>query len=211
MKRTVTILRILYPLWMICGIFSIMYVPGKLVVAGNGAATAANILANPFLFRSGIVGSLITQLLFIIAALLLYKLFESVNKDQSLLMIVLALVSVPIAMLNTLNQLAALLTLKNAEQMMFFLDLNAQGITIPTIFWGLWLFPLGYLIIQSGYFPKMIGFIVMIGGVGYCLDAFTKLLIPDLTMLLSFFQLMAMGEVIFLAWLVIVGPKLPKA
>ncbi len=209
-QKTVKILRILYPIWMVFGMFSILYVPSALIVSGDAATTASNIISNEFLFRAGIVGSLITQLIFIFVALLLYKLFEPVNKNHSLLMVVLALVSVPIAMLNTLNSVAALLLLNNTEQMMFFLDLNAQGIIIASIFWGLWLFPLGYLIYKSGYFPKIIGISVIIGGIGYTLGSFTHFLLPNLEALLSIFEIMTFGEVIFIGWLLIKGAKLPK-
>ena len=54
-------------------------------------------------------------------------------------MVVLALVSVPIAILNELNNVAALLLLNNPDQMMFFLNLHTQGVIIASIFWGLWL------------------------------------------------------------------------
>lgn len=208
--QTVTILRFLYPIWAIMGAFSIMYVPSTLIVPGNAATTASNIISNEFLFRAGIAGSLITQLIFIFAALFLYKLFEPVNKNHSSLMVILALISVPIAMLNTLNSVAALLSLKNDEQMMFFLDLNAQGIIIASIFWGLWLFPLGYLIYKSGYFPKIIGISVIIGGIGYTLSSFMKLLMPNLDLFLSLLEIMTFGEMIFLVWLLIKGAKFPQ-
>lgn len=210
-QKAANILRFLYPAWILFGIFGILYVPSALVVQGDAAATANNILSNEFLFRAGIVGSLITQLIFIFAALFLYKLFEPVNKTHSLLMVVLALVSVPIAMLNTLNSVAALFLLDNPEQMMFFLRLGDQGIIIASIFWGLWLFPLGYLIQQSGYFPKIIGTAVIIGGIGYTLGSFIKLLAPDLEALLSLLEIMTFGEIIFLGWLVARGAKLPLA
>jgi len=209
-KKAVTILRILYPLWMVSGIFSIMYVPSALIVQGDAAATAGNIMSNELLFRSGIAGSLITQLIFIFAALLLYKVFEPVDKTHSLIMVVLALVSVPIAMLNTLNSIAALMSLKDPGQMLFYLDLNAQGIIIASIFWGLWLFPLGYLIYKSGYFPRIIGIAVIIGGVGYTLGSFMKLLMPDHGAFLSVLELMTFGEVIFLGWLVAKGARIPE-
>ncbi len=208
--QTVTILRFLYPIWAIMGAFSIMYVPSALIVPGNAATTASNIISNEFLFRAGIAGSLITQLIFIFAALFLYKLFEQVNKNHSLLMVILALISVPIAMLNTLNSVAALLSLKNAEQMMFFLDLNAQGIIIASIFWELWLFPLGYLIYKSGYFPKIIGISVIIGGIGYTLGSFMKLLMPNFGLFISLLEIMTFGEIIFLVWLSIKGAKFPQ-
>jgi hypothetical protein len=93
--------------------------------------------------------------------------------------------------------------------MMFFLNLNDQGILIASIFWGLWLFPLGYLIYKSGYFPKVIGIFVLIGGIGYTLGSFLKLLLPDSVVILSVLEIMTFGEVIFLIWLIIKGAKLP--
>lgn len=203
--QTLTFLRILYPVWMIFGMFSILYVPSVLIVQGDAATTATNIISNEFLFRAGITGSLMTQLIFIFAALLLCKLFAPVNKIYSILMAVLALVSVPIAMVNELNNLAALQLLKNPQDLMLYLTLHKQGIVIASIFWGLWLFPLGYLIYKSGYFPKIIGIAVVIGGIGYTLGSFTELLIPNLKTLLSTFEIMTFGEVIFLGWLIFKG------
>jgi len=148
-QKAVAILRILYPIWAVVGVFSLMYVPSALIVVGNATTTAKNIIDNQFLFNMGIVGSLLTQLLFMAAVLVLYQLFKTVNKNQASLMVIFALVGVPIAMLNTLNRVAALLLLENPKLMMFFLDLNAEGIIIASIFWGLWLFPLGYLIYKK--------------------------------------------------------------
>jgi len=209
-QKTVTILRILYPVWMIVGMYSLLYVPSVLIVAEDAATTAGNILSKGFLFRSGIAGSLVTQLLFLGTVILLYKLFKEVDKNQSLLMVILVLVSVPIAMLNTLNRIAALMLIKTPEQMMFFLDLNEQGIVIASIFWGLWLFPLGYLVYKSGYLPKFFGIAAIIGGFGYLLGSFTNLLFPNLGNLLLVFDIMTFGEVVFILWLVIRGAKIPE-
>lgn len=211
LKNTVLTLRILYPIWMVFGIFSLLYIPSILIVKGDAVATANNLTENDFLFRAGIVGSLITQLIYIFTVLFLYKLFESVNKEQSILMLVLSLVAVPIAMLNTLNDVAALSLVSDPKQMMFFIDLSKQGILIAQIFWGLWLFPLGYLIIKSAYFPKLIGIAVVIGGVGYTFLSFVGLFTPNQKILLSIFETMTVGELIFLAWLIILGAKLPSS
>lgn len=195
-QKIVTWLRILYPIWAIIGMFSLMYVPSKL-------SNAAEIAANELLFRSGIVGSLVTQLLFVAVALLLYKLFKEVNNNQAGLMAILALIAVPIAMFNEIFKIAALY---NPEQALFFLNLNLQGIIIASIFWGLWLFPLGYLIYKSTYFPKWIGIAVIIAAVGYTLDSFAKLL--NYTALAPVFEIMLFGEMIFIFWIVIRGAKL---
>ncbi|MEN7981935.1 MAG: DUF4386 domain-containing protein [Nanoarchaeota archaeon] len=220
-QKATTLLRFLYAFWVIIAPFSLIYVPYKLIVFGDAATTAKNIMANELLFRISIVGSLITQLLFIFIALLLYKLFEKVNKTQSILMVVFALVSVPIAMFNTLNKIAVVMLLDGADYLkvfsaeqlysltMFFLNLNAQGMTIASIFWGLWLFPLGYLIYKSGYFPKFVGVAVIIAGFGYTIDSFIKFILPNYKFT-SVIDLLTIGEMVFVFWIIFKGAKLPK-
>ena len=208
--KAVTLLRLLYPIWAIVGLFSIMYVPATLIVSGDAAATAANIIADESLFRMGIAGSLITQLIQIVVVLVLYQLFRSVDKNHASLMVIFALVGIPIAMLNTLNRIAALQLLNSADQMMLFLNLNAQGVIIASIFWGLWLFPLGYLIYKSGYFPKIVGVLMFIAGFGYLLGSFMHLLLPTYGTIIQVLELMTFGEVLFMVWVLLKGAKLPS-
>ena len=225
-RKAVTALRFLYPLWFVIGPFSLMYVPATLIVSGDAATTATNIMANELLFRMGIAGSLITQIIQIFVVLLLYKLLKPVSKNYASLMVVFALVGIPMAMLNTLNQVAALILLNGADflkvlgtdqlhiQMMFFLDLNKQGIFIPTIFWGLWLFPFGYLIYKSGYFPKILGVLVMIGCIGYLLDSFSHILLSNYAhyeaILDPVILLLIFGELPFMVWVLLKGAKIPE-
>jgi hypothetical protein len=221
-RKAVTILRILYPIWLIVGLFGIMYVPSTLVVSGDPAATASNITARELLFNMGITGSLITQLIHIAVVLILYKLFKTVSKNHAVLLVVLGLVGVPIAMLNELNKVAALLLAKGAGYLaafdpaqlqalsMFFLNLNEQGIFIATIFWGLWLLPLGYLIHKSGYFPKILGVLMIVAGIGYTLEPFVHLLAPKFAaIVIPVIYVMVMGEVVFMVWITIKGAKIP--
>ncbi len=198
-------LRVLYPIWMCVAIFSLLYIPSQLYVEGNAELTAENIRSNLFLFRLGVVGSLVTQILFILIPLLLYVLFEGVSKRLSVLMVLLALVSVPMTMYNELHKLTALSFLAFPEQMMQFLEMSKQGVVIPSIFWGLWLFPLGLLIIKSGYFPKIIGYCLIVAGVGYVLGSFGKILTPDVAMILSVFEVFTFGEIAFVFWIVFKG------
>jgi len=226
-RKAVTVLRFLYIIWFVVGPFSIMYVPDTLIVAGDATTTANNIMANELLWRMGIAGSLITQITQILVVLVLYKLLKPVSKNHALLMVVFALVGVPMAMLNTLNRIAALLLLNGADylkvlgvdqlyaQMMFFLDLNEQGMLIATIFWGLWLFPLGYLVYKSGYFPRILGVWVMMGGFGYALlDSFTQLLLPNYAnyeaILSPVVLLLTIGEILFAGWVLLKGAKIPE-
>jgi hypothetical protein len=222
-QKAVTILRFLYPLWAIVGFFGVMYVPTKLIVPGDAATTAGNIVANKLLFSLGIVASLLTQIIFIFVVLALYKLFKTVNKNQSSLMVIFALVGIPIAMLNALNRVAALLVLNGADYLkvfgtdqlqalaMFFLNLNAEGVIIAGIFWGLWLFPLGYLIYKSGYFPKILGILMVMAGFGYLLDFFTHFLLPQYKeIVLPIVMTLGMVEVIFMLWVLFNGAKIPE-
>jgi hypothetical protein len=199
-----------------------MYARISLIVVGDAGATANNLVAQEMLFRSGIVGSLITQLIHIAVVLILYKLFKSVNKDHAVLLVVLGLVGVPISMLNTLNRVAALMLASGADYLsvfttdqlqalsLFFLNLNEQGMFIATIFWGLWLFPLGLLIKKSGFFPKIIGTLVMIGGIGYTSEPFIRYLIPSsAASVVPIVLIMTMGEIVFMGWITLKGAKLP--
>src|ERR1700723_647838 len=88
---------LLYILTSIVGFFAMGYVPGKLIVLGNTTATVNNIEAHEMLFRFGIAGQIISQAAFIFVAFALYKLLAEVDRRQAALMVVLIVVSVPIA------------------------------------------------------------------------------------------------------------------
>src|SRR5260370_16891599 len=111
---------LLYLLRVIFGFFAMMYVPSKLIVHGNAAATASNIAANETLFRLGIAGELIGQAGFIFVALALYDLLKGVSRRHASLMVLLIVVSVPIAFLNELNSLAALVLVRGADFLSIF-------------------------------------------------------------------------------------------
>ena len=130
-------------------------------------------------------------------------------------MVVLVLVGVPIAMFNMLNQIAALLILSNADylivfppeqlhaQVMLFLNLHEYGVFIAQIFWGLWLFPLGYLVFKSGYIPKILGILLIIAGFGYLIDVVIFFLFPTFDVTIS--QFTFIGELLLALWLLIKG------
>ncbi|MFC2018578.1 DUF4386 domain-containing protein [Chloroflexota bacterium] len=106
----------------------------------------------------------------------------------------------PIMFINNASQFAALLLLGGADYLtvfgtgqlnalvLFFLELHNQGWLMAQIFWGLWLFPFGYLVFKSGlvykagYIPKIVGILLMIGCLGYLIEFFTFILLPDFDM-----------------------------
>lgn len=222
--RTVTILRFLYPVWTVIALLSLMYISSELIAPGNLLATSQNIQANAILYNLSIAGSLITQLIHIFIVLLLWHLFKSVNRNLAGLILVLGLVSVPIAMFNTVNIFAAQLavtnddflngitTLQSQSLMMFFLNLYEKGLLVAQVFWGLWLFPIAFLIYESGYFRKITGHFLIIAGFGYALASFGEIIFPaaSSSFIFTIFTIMSMGEILFMLWVVIGGAKLPK-
>lgn len=192
-----------------------MYVTSTLIVPGDTATTIDKILASETLFRLGIVSALLTQIVNVFVVLGLYRLLSPVNKTMGVLMVIFLLLGVPIAMLNELNQVAVLALLHGTGNLTglpagqlqtmvpLFLELHEFGIQIAGFFWGLWLFPMGYLVYKSGFLPKLIGVLLIIGCFGYLIDSFAAFLLPGLGMKVAAFTFL--GEVALPLWLVIKG------
>ncbi len=210
----------LYLTLVVMGPFSLIYVPNALIVHGNAAATATRILAHETLFRLGIVADLIGTVLFIFAVMALYRLLSSVNKTHASLMAVLALVSAAVGFLNVLNHIAALILFRGADFLatfdkpqrealaMLFLRLYGQGIVINEIFWGLWLFPFGVLVMRSRFLPWILGLFLLVNGFAYVAVSLTSLLLPDYTSVVNRFAVIPeTGELWIMLWLLIKGAK----
>ncbi len=220
-KKKARIAGLLYLLMAVTGPLGIMYVPSAIAVSGDATATASNILNSEMLFRLAIVSSLLCQISFIFLVLALNRLFKGVNEQHAKLMLSLVIVAVPIAILNELTQTAALHLLSGAEYLkvfepeqldalvMVFLNIHEQGIVIVSIFWGLWLFPFGYLVIKSGFIPKIFGILLIIGCFAYLADSLTAMLIPQHRDIISKILMLplSVGEISTILWLLIKGAK----
>lgn len=217
-NRTARLAGGLYLAMMPFAFFGIIYVPSVLLVRGDAATTSRNIMESEWLFRSGTVSHLIGQIIFIFLVLALYRLLKPVNKDHAILMVVLALLGIPIAFLNEVNNLATLRLLSSADdgaftstqlhaQAMLFLDMRGSGILVAQIFWGLWLLPLGFLVFRSGFLPKLLGILLVIGGAGYLIDSGTQLLFPGLA---TISQFTFVGELLLPLWLLIKGVNVER-
>jgi hypothetical protein len=214
---------LLYILTSIIGFFGLGYVPGKLIVQGNAAATASNIAASETLFRLGIASNLIGQAGFIFVALALYDLLKGINRRHSSLMVILIVVSVPIAFLNELNSVAALFLAKGVDFVsvfekpqrealtMLFLKLHGRGFVVAEMFWGLWLFPLGLLVYRSRFLPRFLGVWLGLAGFAWVSLSLTGILLPEYAdKVNTYFQPAIIGEIAFMLWLAIRGAK-PQA
>jgi hypothetical protein len=213
-QKTARLSGLLYLALAALSAFGLVYVPSMLIVPGDAAATANNIVASESLFRLGFVSNLVAFTVNVFVAALLYKLLKPVNRGIASLMVILILIGLAIGMLNELNQFAALLILGTDYLTVFtavqsqalaslFLDLYEHGFTMAHIFWGLWLFPMGYLIFRSGFLPRVIGVLLIIAGLGYLVDFTLFFLFPDIALTVSNFTFV--GEVALIFRLLIRG------
>lgn len=193
------------------------------IVFGDAAATAKNIMASAWLFRLSFVGDLLSAVFFLLAAWALYTLLKSVNKDLALLFLLLNLGGVAVYSINLLNQFAAVLLLSGADYLnvfqpdqlqslaMFFLNLHHNGYWIAQIFFGAWLFPLGYLVYKSGFLPRILGSVMMIHFVGWTTTTLQFFLFPGFGAILYLTgPLGFISEFGLTLWLLIKGIKEQK-
>jgi hypothetical protein len=202
--------------------FSLLYIPSKLIVRGNAAATADNILAHETLFRLGIVGDLFASVIFILLGLALYRLLNGVNRMWALTMLALVLVSAAVGFLNVLNYIAALNLFRGGDFLAplekpqrdalayLFIRLHNQGEFMNEIFWGLWLLPFGMLVYRSGFLPRFLGVWLMLACFGWLVLSLIALLFPPYyETAFRFAQPVMFAELAIMLWLLIKGAKVP--
>ena len=167
--KTITKLRILYPVWTFIGIFSLLYAP--------------TLASESTLFKLGQLGQIIVQLFQIAVALLLYKLFMDTDKEQASLIVIFGLLGVPFSLMGILMP---------------------EAIHLAEVFWGLWLIPIGTLVIRSGMFPKWIGYFLYLGSLGYFGATISFFLIGYVPAYVDAFTI---GEIIWILWITFMGAK----
>ena len=212
----------LYLIVAVCAMVAVS-VRSRMVVA-DAAATADNIRASATLFRFGFVSDLVQATCFLLTAMALYLLLRHVSRPVAAAMVTLVAVSVAIMCLNLLNQFVALSIATGEEYSSafgpagadaltaLFADMQHNGFLIAQMFFGLWLLPLGYLVVRSGYVPKVLGVLLAAGGVGYLVDLFARFLAPGVAERISSFVLApaVVGEVSFVAWLLVKSVRVPE-
>jgi len=219
-KHTARIAGALYVLLGLTAPFSLMYVPATLFVRGNATATAGKILGSEMLFRLGMVNELMSSVICIFLVMTLYRLFNQVDKMQASLMVILSVVSAPITFLGVVLEIGALTAFRGADYLnvfskaqldalaLFFIGLHGKGILANEIFWGLWLFPFGILVIRSGFLPRILGVLLIVNGFAYLAVSLTGLLVPEYSNVVERYALIAQfGEVWIMFWLLIRGPR----
>jgi len=209
---------------LVVGPFSLIYVPSTLIVPGDATATADNIRASEWLFRLGIVSQSVVFLTEIVLTVLLYVLLRPVSRTLSLVAAFARLAMAVIQGINLLPYFVALLLLSGAGYLtafepdqldalaLLFLDAHQYGDYIWQVFFGLHLFVLGYLIFKSGYFPRILGVLVIVGSLGYLTDSFGNFLYPNYDEIFGWVVgvTAVIGELPFFLWLLIKGVNVQR-
>lgn len=222
LDRTARLAGFLYLLLVITGFYTLMYVPGKLFVPGDSAATASNILAHQSLFRAYIAIEFLSELFFIATVLALSQLLKSAGQRLAILMVLLVLLDAPLAFAGVANDIAALSFLRGGDFLaafdpaqqravaMLLLKLNDHATLVSQMFWGLWLLPLGWLACRSGFVPRLLGVWLIINGLAYAVLSVMGLLWPGYPEIVSTIATpILLGEVAFTLWLLIAGVRVP--
>jgi hypothetical protein len=213
--------RIAGVLYLLLGITAAieMSIPSVFIVHGDAAATVGRIASSQLLYRLYVVSGLASQILFVFLVLALYQLLKGVNTRQASLMVALVLVQVPMAFANTLLGMAPLVLSNGADywsafdqqqldaMTMGFLRLKSYGTHAVMALWGLWLLPFGILVFRSGFIPRILGVFLVIGCFGWLGISVTSLLFPAYARIANQFTVLAIGEILIILWLVIMGAR----
>ena len=223
-KRLARIAGLLYLAVGILGGFAFAGVYSPMYVAGDAAATASNLIANAGLVRIGVAADLIQVTVWVFLALTLYVLLRHVSGYAARAMVVLVAIGASISFVNILFEFQGMRvatdptytamagTAGSTALAMLMLDLQHYGYAIAGIFFGLWLVPLGYLTFKSGMFPKVLGIVLVVGGIGYLFDTVAAFVAPELTPTIHPIAALLgiVAEVSLLAYLLVKGVRSPR-
>lgn len=221
-SRLARVAGLLYLIVVVTGMFSLGYVPSRLVVHGDPQATLERMAAFEPLLRYGIASFLVEQVAFLLLGFALYRLLRAVDPMVAAVMVASVVTSVPLALMSLVERLNLLSLLERSDvthasdQLIALtrasLDGYSHGLLITSMFWGLWLFPFGFLVMRSGLLPRFLGVFLMIGCVGYVVDVLCSILMPgygDLAMSGYMTLPAAIGEIGSCLWLLVMGARRP--
>lgn len=206
---------LLYLVLIVLGGVDEMVVRGALVVSGDASATARNIMASEGLWRAGIAGDLLMHVLDLPVLVVLYLLLRPVHAGMALFATLINLVQTAVLAVNKLNLLLPLFLLGGGAYLKAFppeqlqalaylaIKVHGYGFGIGLIFFGVACMARGWLIVRSGYVPKLLGILMGLAGVSYLVNSFALLLAPAVAdKLFPFIMLPPLvGETVFALWL----------
>ena len=204
--------------------FAEFFVRGKLVVYGDAAATATNILAHQTMYRFGATAWLVALTADAAAAVIFYDLLRPVSRSLSLLVAFFRLMFVAIMAANSLNFFAPLVLLRSSPYLTAFKTDQLQalalvshnmfntGYDISMVFWGFHIILMGFLILRSTFLPRILGALLAIGGVCYLTNSFADFLAPSFGNTLGLYIVIpgAVAELLLTLWLLVMGVNVPQ-
>jgi hypothetical protein len=210
-----------YLLICLVGPLRLIYIPSALLVSGNPAETATNIVAHEALFRWGMFGDLFIGTTLIFVVLALYRLLKSTGPTLAVTMVIFGgLLPSAIYFINTANDAAALVLVRGAPFLdafsqaqreslaMLFLRVHREVITAAEMLWGLWLIPLAILVWRCGFLPRVLAVWLMLNAFAYVAQSFAGFVMPQLSDSLDTVCLpLQLGEVAFMLWLLVFGAR----
>lgn len=218
-KNTARVAGLLYLVIIIAGMFSVLFVRDQLIIAGDPAATAHQIIGHESLWRAGIAGDLVMHLCDIPVMLIIYVLLRQVSRRLALLALLFNIIQTAVLAANKLNLIVALLPLSNQAylkaidpqilytQSYLAIRLHDIGFGVGLLFFGMTLLVNGYLIRKSGYLPKVIGILLQLAGLCYLASNFGLIIAPQVFAPLSIWLMLPcfLAELSFALWLLIKG------
>ena len=218
-QRNARVAGLLYLLMSVTSMISLGAIPSWFVAATDASAAARKILGAPLRYRLGAVSELASQVFFVFLAVALFNLLKEVHRTGALAMLALVLVQVPMGFANLLLGLVPLVLQSGAGYLSAFskeqLDaltlaaLNARGYGVKAVmvFWGLWLLPFGVLVYRSGFLPRVLGVLLVVGCFGHLIVGVTSVLMPSLEPTVASLSALAVGEILICLWLLIRGAR----
>jgi hypothetical protein len=217
-RPSARITAVVYLLYFLTAVLGVFFMRG-IVVDGDAAATATNILAHESLFRLGIATGLVATAGYIALTALFYGLFKPVSRSLSLLAAFFSLVGCAILAFASLFQVAPLVVLGGSpylsvfkvEQLralaLMFLELNTQANNICVVFFGVYCLLIGYLIFRSAFLPRILGVLMGLAGLGWL-----TFLYPPFANHLSPYNLVLgfLAELSLMLWLLVMGVNVQR-
>lgn len=181
-----------YLLLIVLGPLRLIYIPSKLFVEGNAAATVSNIAAHETLFRSGVITDLAGAVVLVLLTLAFYRLFAGVDRHLAAMVVIFGGVMPSLLyFVGVVCDLAALLVVRGADFLsvfgkpqqdalaVLFLKLRSQENIAAETLWGVWLFPLAALVYRSRFLPRFLGVWLALGGFAWVALSATGVLWPQ--------------------------------
>jgi len=222
-KSYARIAGLLYLVIAVFGMFAIGYVPSIIIEAGDATTTANNLLANMGLFQMGIFGDVVVLLTEVVLTVMLYVMFKPVSFTLSLVAAWSRLAMVLVMAVNLLINIMPIVLLSGSEYLsvfelaelqavaMLFIEAHQLGIYVWQLFFGMHLVALGYMIIKSDLFPRILGWMMFVGSFGYSIQGLANVMHIENAVLtyaiIGLLTVVTIGELAFAFWLLIKGIK----